>query len=247
MDLLLSCLSLSLFDSFSTAQQIIVFVLLLNTARPRRNAGFFLIGLSGTYALAGLVGCRAFASLQAWFHLMPFSSDSVSDSSYHLTEVLGGLAMIGFGLHHFLRQRHPQAQSPEARLLERITARFGHIGGRASFWIGAILSLTTLPVSIPYFVALGKIAGAHLGAFGDLRHVLLYNLGYASPMLAILAIHLWLSRRNADIPPARMRENARLLNLHLTTWTLAGVGILSLTDGAWYFLSGHALIKGRLL
>ena len=247
MNLLLSCISLSLFDSLSTAQQIIIFVLLLNTLRPLRNVSLYLAGLSGTYFLAGVIGCRAFVPLQALFRQLPFSTDSVPDAGYHLLEVLGGLVMIGIGVRHFLKHRHSDTHGPENRLLDKITARFGHIGGRASFGIGVFLSVTTLPFSVPYFVALGKISGSHLGTLGEIRHVLFYNLGYASPMLAILGLYLWISRGCAEISPARLREKARLLNLHLTTWTLAGVGMLSLLDGGWYFLLGHALIKGRLL
>jgi hypothetical protein len=247
MGLYLSTASLSLFDSLSTAQQIIVFVLLLNTLRPVRNVLFYLSGLSGTYFLAGLVGCLAFEPLRDLFRQMPFSTDSIPDSGYHQMELLGGLVMAGIGLRHYRRNRHLEGAGSEARLLARITARFGHIGGRGSFWIGVFISATTLPCSVPYFLALGKYAALHLGATGEARWVLLYNLGYASPMLAILGIYLWQSHRMADLSQDLVREKARLLNLHLTTWALAGVGLLSIVDAGWYFLLGHALFKGRLL
>ena len=71
-------LSLSLFDSLSTTQQIIIFVLLLTTAKPLRNALSYLAGLSGAYFVCGLAGYLALDELRVF--LSKFSPSTAARS-----------------------------------------------------------------------------------------------------------------------------------------------------------------------
>ena len=240
-------LSLSLFDSVSTAQQIILFVLLLATVAPVRNAVSFLVGVSGTYFLCGLLGCLLFLPLQAILHAIPFLPSRMPDSRYYLTELLTGFVLIVLGIRYFARFRHaPFVADPRSRL-GRLTSRFHSIGPLGAFGIGSILSLSTLPFSIPYFLALGRIARLETGLGGMAPWVLLYNLGYASPMLAILGIHQFRRHRLHADSVETLQEKARLLNLHLTSWSLEGVGAFSALDAGSFFTLGHALLRNRIL
>jgi hypothetical protein len=73
---------------------------------------------------------------------------------------------------------------------------------------------------------------------------LLYNVGYALPMLLVSVVYL-VARGGADDFNDTLHEKARMLNVHLTTWAFAGFGIFSMIDSGCYFVIGHALIKGR--
>jgi hypothetical protein len=63
-------------------------------------------------------------------------------------------------------------------------------------------------------------------------------------MLLVLALYLFVRRGTGDFNDT-LHEKARMLNVHLTTWTFAGFGAFSMIDSGCYFALGHALVKGR--
>ncbi|HXL72703.1 MAG TPA: hypothetical protein VN963_03675, partial [bacterium] len=72
----------------------------------------------------------------------------------------------------------------------------------------------------------------------------IYNVGYALPMILILLVYLMVRRDTEDYHDT-LHEKAKMLNLHLTTWTLVGFGLFSMIDAGCYFALGHALLKER--
>ena len=79
MGTILYSISLSLFDSLSTTQQIIIFVLLLSTAKPLRNSLSYLAGLSGSYFVCGFAGYMALDNLRVFMSKIFPSTTAVSD------------------------------------------------------------------------------------------------------------------------------------------------------------------------
>jgi hypothetical protein len=63
-------------------------------------------------------------------------------------------------------------------------------------------------------------------------------------MIVILIAYLYARKRTDDLYDT-LHEKTRVLNVQLTTWAWAGVGIFSMIDSLCYFIIGHALIKGR--
>ena len=63
-------------------------------------------------------------------------------------------------------------------------------------------------------------------------------------MILILFLYLIVRRDTADNNDM-LHEKAKMLNVHLTTWTLVGFGLFSMIDAGCYFAIGQALIKGR--
>jgi cytochrome c biogenesis protein CcdA len=118
------------------------------------------------------------------------------------------------------------------------------MNGAFAFGIGVFISVTSFPVSLPYIIALGKYSALHAGLFTASGYILLYNIGYALPMILVAIVYL-IARRGIDDFHDTLHEKAKMLNVHLTTWTLAGFGIFSMIDAGCYFVVGHALIKGR--
>jgi hypothetical protein len=240
MSLLFYTLSLSLLDSVTTTQQIVVFALLLSTARPQRNALCYLAGLSGAYAACGIAGYFAIDELRDFLGRLFPNSSSLPNPVYYQGEFTMGLALIAAGVWFYRRKKKPERGRAKNFILSRLQSMNGWFAGG----LGIFISVTSFPMSPPYLIALSKYSMLHLGLPAAVGYILLYNLGYASPMLLIEALYL-AARRKADGSHERLHEKTSRLNTHLTAWTLVGFGFFSLVDAGCYFLWGHALIKGR--
>jgi cytochrome c biogenesis protein CcdA len=242
MGTILFTLSISLFDSFSTTQQIIIFVLLLTPVKPVRNGVSYLAGLIGVYFACGVVAYPVIDQLRAFLGRFFPSTANLSNPVYYQVEFICGIIMAGLGLLYYRKKRH----APPNRAENMVVARLRSMNAYVAFGIGAFISVTSFPVSIPYLIALGRYATLHIGLPAATGLIVLYNVGYALPMLAILVIYLYARRGTEDLTD-RLHEKARRLNVQLTTWALAGVGIFSMIDAGWYFAFGRALVKGRML
>ncbi|HUO57052.1 MAG TPA: GAP family protein, partial [bacterium] len=103
MDLIFYSIWISLFDSLSTTLQIVVFVLLLTTQRPVRNALAYLAGLCGTYYACGVAVYPVLDAAKAL--LGRFFPSRVPDGIYYQAELLTGLVMVGIGVLYFYRRK----------------------------------------------------------------------------------------------------------------------------------------------
>jgi cytochrome c biogenesis protein CcdA len=148
--------------------------------------------------------------------------------------------MTVFGFWYY----HKKRNAPPGRAQNILVARLKSMNTFVAFLIGIIISVTSFPVSIPYIVALGKYASLHLSRTAAIGNILLYNFGYAVPMIVVFIIYLFARKRTEDLNDT-IQEKTRVLNVQLTTWALAGVGIFSMIDAGLYFIIGQALVKGR--
>ncbi|HUO57122.1 MAG TPA: hypothetical protein VMV05_03000, partial [bacterium] len=123
-------------------------------------------------------------------------------------------------------------------------ARLKSMGAWFAFGLGFFITLTSFPVSFPYFAVLSRYSALHLGLGSVLAYVLVYNVGYASPMVLILLIYLRLKQGTDGIHDL-LHQKALLLNAHLTTWTFIAFGAFSMMDAVCFFAFGRVLIKGR--
>lgn len=233
-------LSMSLFDSLSTTAQIIIFVLLLTTAKPVRNALIYLAGLSGAYFACGLAGYLALDQLRVLLSALLPSQASVSNERYYQSEFLTGLVLTAMGIWYFYWKKKRGWSARENWVLLKLR----NMNGWFALGIGVLISVTSFPCSPPYLIALGKYASLQMDFPSVTGFILLYNLGYALPMVTILLVYLAV-RRGAAVDHDVLHEKAKMLNLHLTTWTLVGFGLFSMIDAASYFALGHALLKDR--
>jgi cytochrome c biogenesis protein CcdA len=233
-------LTLSLFDSLSTAQQIIIFILLLTTLNPVRNSIAYLVGLSGAYIACGIGGYLALGKLHVFLSAYVPSTANVPDALYYQSELVAGIVMTLIGAWYFSKKRH----APPDRVQNMMVSRFKSMSGLFAFLAGAFISASSFPVSIPYIIALDKYGALHTGLFDAMGNILLYNFGYALPMIAVFFAYLYARRRSDDLSDA-LQEKTRVLNVHLTTWAWAGLGIFSLMDALCYLITGQALVRGR--
>jgi len=229
-----------LFDSLSTTQQIIIFMLLLTTEKPLRNSLSYLAGLSGAYFACGFAGYLTLDRLRVFLDKFIPSSVNLSNPSYYRSEFIMGVIMVAIGAWYYNKQKN----AGPSRTHNFILLKLREMNALFAFGIGVFISVTSFPFSIPYIIALGKYSAMHMNFSSVACYVLLYNAGYALPMALIFAIYL-IALHGVDGKHDTLHEKARLLNLHLTTWTFAGFGLFSMVDAGCYFALGHALIKGR--
>ncbi|MGA2090483.1 MAG: GAP family protein [Endomicrobiales bacterium] len=242
MNTLFYSLSISLFDSLSTTQQIIIFLLLLTTAKPLRNALSYLAGLSAAYFVCGFAGYLMLDELRVFLGKFFPSTSALSNPLYYRFEFLVGFLMVIFGVWYFYRKK----QGLQSRMGTMFISKLQTVNSVFAFFLGIFISVTSFPVSIPYILALGKYASLHLEILAVTGYILLYNFGYALPMIVILILYLIARRETADYTDS-LHVKAKMLNVHLTTWTFVCFGLFSMVDAGWYFAVGHALIKGRYL
>jgi cytochrome c biogenesis protein CcdA len=240
MNTILFTLSISLFDSLSTTQQIIIFILLLTTVKPVRNALWYLAGLSGAYVACGIVGYQVLDQLSVFLARYFPSASALPGPVYYQAEFFAGIIMTVLGIWYFRKKRHARP----GRAQNMILAKLQSMNAFFAFCIGVFISVSSFPLSVPYLAALGKYTTLHLGLPAVTAYILLYNFGYALPMIIVLVVYL-IARRDADYRTDSLHEKARVLNVQLTTWALAGFGLFSMVDAGCYFAIGRALIKGR--
>lgn len=239
MELITFTFWISLFDSLSTTFQIILFVLLLTTDKPIRNAWAYLAGLSSAYILCGLGGYMVLDPLMALLHqLMPGSS--LPNKVYYQSEFMTGFLMAVGGVWYFFWKKQRGWSNTENKFI----AKLKHMNEWVALGLGVFMSVSSFPMSVPYLITLGKYASAHLVLSTVTGLVLFYNLGYALPMLVVFAIYLAARRDTEDIHD-HLHRKAHMLNLHLTAWTLVGVGLFSMVDAGCFFAFGQALLKER--
>ncbi len=233
-------LSVSLFDSISTTQQIVIFILLLTTNKPVRNACWYLAGLSGFYLACGIAGYAGIAWLRQVTSAFIPSAAAVPDPLYYECEFVAGVLMTALGIWYFRSRKRMAPGKTESFVLAKLKS----VNGIISFCVGAFISISSFPLSFPYLLVLEKYARLGLSRSLAAGGILVYNIGYASPMIAVLIAYLF-ARRAADLRHDTLHEKARALNIRLTTAALAGFGLFSMLDAGWFFAFGHALIKGR--
>lgn len=233
-------LTLSLFDSLSTTQQIIIFVLLLTTARPLRNSLSYLAGLSGAYIICGVGGYLALDRLQTFLGLYFPTTRNIPDNLYYQSELISGVIMTLIGVWYYFRKRH----APYGRSRNMLVSRLRSMNALWAFVIGAFISASSFPLAVPYIIALSKYGALHMGVYAATGNILLYNIGYALPMIVIFFIYLYARKKTEDLSDT-LHEKTRILNVRLTTWAWAGVGIFSMIDALCFFILGQALVKGR--
>ena len=240
MSTILLTLALSLFDSLSTTQQIIVFILLLTTVKPVRNALAFLAGLGGAYIACGIAAYPVIDHLRILIARYIPSTADIPGPLYYRSELLTGVIMTALGIWYFRSRRNPRPRRGQNIILRKLQS----MNWPLAMGIGIFISVTSFPLSIPYLVALGKYASLHLAPAAAAGCILLYNVGYALPMAAVFVVYLVARRNTADLSDT-LHEKARRLNVQLTTWAFAGMGLFTIVDAGCYFALGHALVKGR--
>ncbi len=235
-------ISTSLFDGISTTQQIIIFALLLATARPAANAFSFAAGLTLSYFLLGLIGLLEIDKLNALLSGFINMPSQISDPVYYKIQLIIGIVFFIGGLIYVFYKNKSKKPSMEAHFIARIK----RINPIICFAIGVFITVSCFPVSLPYIGAIEKLAHFSLEQPSRFLMIVLYNLVYAFPMVIVYPVYRFL-RAHAEDWEGRLHIHINRWNVVLTTLLLAGMGLLFILDSMFYFRLSHPLLKSKFL
>jgi len=147
----------------------------------------------------------------------------------HIAEVAGGILLVVLGYAAWI------GRARLARRLEGSSREPG--GGRGALVAGAAIMAVELPTALPYFAAIAAVLAATSAFLGRAMLVLLYNVAFVAPLLALIAVRK-LAGENAqariDALGRWMRERGPVLLAALLATAglvLIGFGVRGLIRG----------------
>jgi hypothetical protein len=206
-------IGLALLDAlnpFSIAAQ----AFMLSTDRPVARGLAFVFGTFAVYLLSGVV------LLEGWlvlFHnLLPALPPWVPGS----LEIGAGIAALAAGIYTWRQAAQGKpAPSPSNLSLLATTA------------FAVVSTLSDMPTAVPYFAAASQIAASDGGALTRYTWLLVYNLIYVAPLVAMLALRVGLGDGTAAIL-RRVRTSVDWTVAKLLPPLLVLAGVALLGDGA---------------
>ena len=154
--------------------------LYLSTARKRAlrvtqfTAGVFIVEL-----VAGIV--LTIGPGRLLLGLVPHPRETVR----HVIELVAGLVLLAVAVALWVGRR---------RLARRQLPMRGS-GGGSAFTAGASIAAVELPTAAPYFAVIGGIVASHASVPQQLALLVLYNVCFVLPLLAIVAVLLFAGER----------------------------------------------------
>ena len=145
----------------------------------------------------------------------------------HLGELALGLGLVVAGSlswHHRARLARKEMPNPNPKR-------------RSSVLLGASIIIVELPTAFPYFAAIATILATGKAVVGQIAAVLLYNVCFVLPLIAILATLLTTGNRAQRILENRREQLQRRWPTALAGLLLAG-GALLITIAAIGLASG---------
>lgn len=163
-------------------------VLILATGeRPRRRVLEFTLGVVAVELAGGLAIVLGPGRLLVGLIPRPHHVAS------HIVECAVGLAML-IGAALLWRHRGRITR------VDHLSRKVQRLSGAT---LGAVITALELPTAFPYFAAISAILVSRTGIFGKVLLLILFNLCFVSPLLAVAAI-LWLARSHAERILARV-------------------------------------------
>jgi cytochrome c biogenesis protein CcdA len=197
--------------------------------RARGRVAEFTAGVFAVYFLGG--AAVAVGAGQLIRPLLPHPRHHIAD----IVEVAVGVAMIAAAA---LLWRH------RSQLARRDPPDFDP-QGKSSWVLGASITAVELPTAFPYFAAIAAIVGSGLGPARDLFLLVLFNVCFVSPLLAILGV-LTFAGEKADQVLADARN---FLQRHWPA-VLAGLalvaGLFVVTLGLTGLAANHSALARRI-
>jgi cytochrome c biogenesis protein CcdA len=148
----------------------------------------------------------------------------------HILEVVAGVIVLAASIFVWRNRR---------RLSERARPADGAAPRRSGLVLGVTITAVELPTAFPYFAAIAAIVGADTGAPRAVFLLLVFNVAFIVPLLAILAT-LWLAGDRAVPILARARD---VLHRHWP-WLLSGALLIAAVISLFVGVTG-LLVAGH--
>jgi cytochrome c biogenesis protein CcdA len=160
-----------------------------------KSVALFAAGAFGVYTIGGIA--IALGPGQALLDLLPHPGHRL----VHVLELLGGgfALLLAAGLwikREVIERRLGRATSGNER------------GGRGPFLLGVGIMLVELPTAFPYFAVIAAAVGSGKRLVDQLIVLVVFNLAFVTPLLAILALCAFAQERStAALATWRVRIN----------------------------------------
>jgi cytochrome c biogenesis protein CcdA len=154
----------------------------------RRDVALFTAGVFGVSTIGGLV--LVFGPGTALLSIVSHPRPHL----VHIVELCVGALLLGLAVFLWVTRESVRA---------RLTQERRRTGGSA-FYVGAAIMATELPTALPYFGALIAITEGTHGLAAPLTLVLVYNIVFVAPLIAILVLIVFAGDGGARIA-ARVR------------------------------------------
>lgn len=149
----------------------------------RRDVAAFTAGVFAVSTIGGLV--LVFGPGKALLSFISHPRPHV----VHIVELCAGALLLGLAVFLWVTREHVQA---------RLSRERKSTSGSA-FFVGAGIMATELPTALPYFGALIAITEGTHGTIAPLTLVLVYNLVFVAPLIAILVLMIVAGESGARI------------------------------------------------
>jgi cytochrome c biogenesis protein CcdA len=163
--------SIGLADSLNPST-IVPALYLATGEHPRQRVIQFTVGVFAVYFIGG--AAVALGPGELLLSLVPHPSHT---TRYVLEVVAGAAILIGGVFLWFHRTRLGEREPPD------ISG-----GGRGTWLLGATITIVELPTAFPYFAVIAAIVGSGLGPVRQLTLLLVFNVCFVLPLLAIVAV-----------------------------------------------------------
>jgi cytochrome c biogenesis protein CcdA len=210
MELLPAIVGLAVVDSINPSALLATIALLLRGRRSRPLVAVYVVAVLATYLAIGVALTLGLGlTPQALVH---------SDAAYLAQGVLGAV-MLAYAVAAPGRRRRP-IEPPRLPTATRPVAVFA---------LGMTVTVLELPTALPYLGAVGMLTRGDLALTEWLPLLLLYNLIFVLPPLALLAGHVALGQR-AEAVLGRLRDRLGAAAREGVLWLLGLVGFFLLAD-----------------
>jgi cytochrome c biogenesis protein CcdA len=188
--------------------------------KARRQVANFTLAVFAVYLVGGLA--IALGPGQLLLSLVPHPD---REDRYVIEVVVGATLIVAsaflWGYRHRLMRRKVPTPNPE---------------GRSSAALGATITAVELPTAFPYFAAIAAIVGSGLGVPRQVVLLVLFNVCFVLPLIAILAtLAIAGDRAKALLAAGRKRLEAQ--------WP-AALAVIFLVAGAFVVLLGATGLAG---
>ncbi len=197
-------------NPFSIAAQ----AFLLSTGRPVARGLAFVLGTFAVYLLCGVV------LLEGWLVLLHSLLPALPPWVPGGLEIGAGIAALAAGIYTWRQAAQGKSTPSPSNLSLLATTAFA-----------VVSTLSDMPTAIPYFAAASQIAASDGGALTRYSWLLIYNLIYVAPLVAMLALRVGLGDGTAAIL-GRVRTSVDWTVAKLLPPLLVLAGVALLGDGA---------------
>ena len=154
-------------------------------------------------------------------------ADRPSPHTEHVVEVCAGIVLVALAAGLWLAR---------TRVARRVI-RNERVIQRTSILVGAGIMAVELPTALPYFAVIAAVAGSGRAVTTQVGLILLFNLVFVAPLLAVLAIRQLAGTRGVDwlvTARERLERHAELLVpalVLLVSVILIAIGAVGLARG----------------